>query len=189
MSTSHCIRQIIILRNWVARVPRVAFFAPLPTCVLHVPMAAENEDRRNFHFFHQKCLRQNLLSSTAVVYRQMPLLSDPERCIHFSSISREVPRLRFIPGNKIVLLRLHLRATPGRQQSSTSFEKTARQHYATAQAQDRRKPAEPDVHTSSSPCRPQPAPVNLRKFYHQLSRRTVQSFSSVSVAFLRLLFS
>lgn len=161
--------------------PNAVLSAPLTVCVLHVFMTHEKRVRRNFHLVRYKNLRQQLISYTTVVYIKMLRQSKVQVCAHFFSSSKVEPRPLFSSDNEIFLPCPRHRALPRQQQLSASFRRTARRYYVFVKPQSRRKPAEPKVHTSSSSCRSHSASIPLTMLYHNFSRRSLPSSSSVSV--------
>lgn len=90
--------------------------APLASCVLHVSVAYENDSRRNFHFFHHKCLIQKFLSCTKVVHTEMLPQSDVKVSTRFTGSNEEAPWQVSIPDKGIVV---HDRVSaPGPESSS-----------------------------------------------------------------------
>lgn len=111
----------MIFRNELALVPNDVLSAPLATSLPHVLMADKNGGERNFHFFHHKCLFQQFLLCTAVVYKEMPPRSDVKMCTHFIGINKEVPRRLSISDKEIALPCLRLGAELCQQQLSAIF--------------------------------------------------------------------
>lgn len=153
--------------------------------MLLVVVAHESEGWQNLHFFHPKCLPQQLLSSTIVVYVEtQPVVA--LRCVITSSVT---VKMNFSDctslKSKFFLPRLPVCSQLYDQKSLDSFGKISRRDSALVQGQNCPKRARETVHTSLFPCR-------ALFSSHYNSHKPIQSFSfhfvvPKTVSFLRRL--